>query len=145
MAVETLDPSAAMFAGGIIAFLMAFLVIFLVIMIIIYVFMGLALMAVAKRTNTENAWLAWVPIGNIVLMAKIAKMHWWPVLLLIGALIPYIGILFSLAFMVFSIIWQWKICEARNKPGWWALLLVIPLVNIVWMFVMWGILAWGKD
>ena len=39
-------------------------------------------------------------------------------------------------------IWWWiKIAEARGRPGWWGVLIVIPLVN----FVIIGILAWGSS
>jgi hypothetical protein len=37
------------------------------------------------------------------------------------------------------ILW-WKISEARGKPGWWGLLLMVPVVN----FIIPGILAF-KD
>lgn len=47
-------------------------------------------------------------------------------------------------FVVFSIVWQWKICERMHRPGWWAILLIIPFFGGFWMYVMWGMLAWGK-
>ena len=109
-----------------------------------YVYMALALMKIAQRLNVEGAWMAWVPIANLVLMAKIAKMHWWPVLLLIGVWIPILGIIAMIALMVFVYMWMWKICEARGKPGWWAVLQLIPLVGPIWGLIMWGILAWGE-
>ena len=68
-------------------------------------------------------------------------MHWWPWLFLIGIIIPFVGGLLLLAFSVFGIIWQWKMFEAVGKPGWWALLCLIPVVNLI----MIGIAAWGKD
>ncbi|MFP4423609.1 MAG: hypothetical protein ACLFP2_00095 [Candidatus Woesearchaeota archaeon] len=111
----------------------------------VYVYMAFAMMKTAQRLGTPNAWLAWIPIGNMVLMANMAKMHWWPVLLILIAWIPIIGWIAGLVLAVFAIIWQWKICEARNKPGWWAILLIIPLVGNIWGLVMWGILAWSKQ
>jgi len=132
-------------AQGFLAFFMAFLLVFLVIMAAVYVYTSLALMFIAKRTKTEPAWLAWVPIGNLVLMSRIAKMHWWPVLLIIGAFIPFIDFFAMIALFVFAIIWTWKICEARNRPGWWAILQIIPFVGFIWSLVMMGILAWSKD
>lgn len=137
--------SGAALGGGIVAFLLGFALVGLVIFAAVYVFMSLALMAVAKKLKTEPAWLAWVPIGNLYLMSKMAKMHWWPILLLIGYVIPYINIITNIALMVFMIIWQWKVCEARKRPGWWAVLQLIPVVGWIWAFIMWGILAWGKD
>ena len=57
-----------------------------------------------------------------------------------GTSIPFIGPLFSIALCVFIIIWFWKIFEKIGKPGWWAILLLIPIVNLV----MLGITAWSK-
>lgn len=110
-----------------------------------YIYMALAMMKTAQRLGTPNAWLAWIPVGNLVLMANMAKMHWWPVLLLIAMIIPFVNVLASIGLMVFTIIWQWKICEARNKPGWWAIILIVPLVGSIWGLIMWGILAWSKQ
>jgi hypothetical protein len=131
-------------AAAIMAMLAGMMILLIVVGIAMYIYMGLTLMSVAKKLKVEPAWLAWVPIGNVYLMTKMAKMPWWPMLLLIGALIPYLGIIAMVAFMVFAFIWMWKICEARSRPGWWVLLSLIPLVGGIWSIVMWGILAWGK-
>ena len=86
-----------------------------------YVWMALCLYIIAKKTNTENAWLAWIPIGNVVLACLIAGKPWWWVFLF---LIP-------IANIVFAIIVMWKICEARSKPGWLSLLMFVPIANLV--------------
>lgn len=123
----------------------------LLLVLAFYVYMALAMMTTANRLKEKNAWLAWIPVANLVLMAKMAKMHWWPVLLcatVVLAVIPFVGaVLVQLAMivlMVFAYIWTWKICERRHRPGWWALLQLIPLFGGIWALVMWGILAWGK-
>lgn len=133
----------AILAGlGIIAFLM---------IIPVYVYMALTMMFTAKKLQTTHAWLAWIPIANTVLFAKMAKMHWWPILLLATAFIswiPVVGMIIYgialLGFYIYTIIWSYRICEFRSKPGWWAILTIIPILGWVWAFVMWGILAWGK-
>lgn len=130
--------------SGFLAIFGAFLMAFVIISIGLYVYFALTLMSVAKRTRTENAWLAWIPIANLYLMSRIAKKHWWPILLLIGLIIPVVGFIAMIGFVVFVFIWQWKICEARGKPGWWVLLQLIPIVGFVWSIIMWGILAWGE-
>jgi hypothetical protein len=57
----------------------------------------LELQTIAQKTNTENPWLAWIPMLNIILMLNIAKKPiWWFVLFLI----PLVGI----AMMV--IVWE---------------------------------------
>lgn len=130
--------------GPLLGIFAAFFVVFLIMAIATYIYSALALMAIAKRTKTPNEWLAWIPVGNIVLMANIAKMHWWPVLLLIAVFIPFIGVLAGIALAVFVTMWLWKICEARGKPGWWAILTLIPIAGSIWAIIMLGILAWGE-
>ncbi|MFC1691172.1 hypothetical protein ACFL0W_03235 [Nanoarchaeota archaeon] len=118
----------------------------LIISLGLYVYFSLTLMLIAKRTHTEYAWLAWVPIvGKPLLSSKIAKMHWWPVLLFIAYIIPILNVIAAITITVYRIIWLWKICEKRHRPGWWSILLLIPGVNIIWAPIMMGILAWSKD
>ncbi len=102
-------------SGGTFAFVGAFLAVFAIIFLAIYVYFALALMAIAKKTNTENAWLAWIPLANIYLMAQVGKVQWWYALLIILLpIIPMIGGLASLAVTVF--VW-WKFAEAIDKPS----------------------------
>jgi hypothetical protein len=143
MDVAMLAPIIAA-AGVMIVFVLILLAAF-------YVYFALALMTTANRLKEKNAWLAWIPVANLVLMARMARMHWWPVLLCASVVlfvIPLIGgVIVQLAMIVltvFGYIWTWKICERRNRPGWWALLQLIPFVGGIWTLVMWGILAWGK-
>lgn len=122
-----------------------FFVIIFILLIASYIYFSLTLMRIAQRLKTEPAWLAWVPIGNFYLMSKMAKMHWWPILLFFGVFLPYIGFIVSIASTAFIITWTWKICERRKRPGWWALLKLIPIFGwFIWPFIMWGILAWNK-
>ena len=112
-----------------VAFLGAFLMVYLVFILAFYVYLALTLQTIAKKTNTENGWLAWIPIVNIVLMCNIArKPVWWIIL----CLIPLVNI------VIFIILWM-GIAEARNKPGWWGILLIVPVVGII----VPGYLAWS--
>ncbi len=138
-----LDPNV-MASGGLFAALMGMVALIALVSIAFYIYMALAMMKTAQRLKKQNAWLAWIPIGNLVLMADMAGMHWWPVLLVIAMFIPFLNIIAGIALMVYMIIWTWKICEARNKPGWWSIIQIIPFIGGIWTFVMWGILAWGK-
>lgn len=98
--------------------------------VVAHVFLALILMGIANKTKTKNAWFAWIPILNIVLMLNIAKRPvWWLILLLI----PFVNIIIGI------IIWV-DICKARGKSGWWVILLFIPIVNIIALCI----LAWGK-
>ncbi len=93
--------------------------------------MALALMAIAKKTNTANPWMAWIPILNVYLMLKIAdKPGWWLLLLLI----PIVNIIITI------IVWM-VMAEKVNKPSWMGVLIIVPFVN----FFIPGILAWADS
>src|SRR5215475_6502475 len=95
----------------------------------LYVYMALALQTIADKTKTENSWLAWIPIANIVLMLNIAKKPiWWIVLFLI----PLVNIVIAI------MVWM-GVAEARGKPSWWGILTIIPIANLV----VPGVLAWS--
>jgi hypothetical protein len=95
----------------------------------LYVYISLALQTIAKKTNTENPWLAWIPIANVFLMLNIAKEPlWWFIL----CLIPFVNI-------VVLIIVCMAIAEARGKPSWWGILYIVPVANLI----VPGYLAWA--
>ncbi len=122
---------------GLLALGAAMMVFFLLLFVAVYVYMALALMTIAKRTKTENAWLAWIPIANFYLMTQIAGVSGLVTLVLLAGIIPFIGPLVIAG--VVAWLW-WKIAEERRRPGYWGILMLIPIVN----FVLVGILAWGK-
>jgi ABC-type Na+ efflux pump permease subunit len=103
---------------------------YFILMVVFYVYMALALQTIAKKTNTENAWFAWIPILNVFLMLMIAKKPlWWFILLLI----PFVNIVISI------IVWM-AMAEARGKPSWIGILMLIPVLNII----IPGYLAWSQ-
>jgi hypothetical protein len=131
-----------MLTGGIIALIAGMLLIFSIVMIGVYIYMGLAYSAIGKKAKLKTPGLAWIPgVGPLILAFQASKMHWWPWLLLIGAVIPVVGFVFAIAFSVFAIIWHWKFFEAIGEPGWWAIMLLIPIVGFVFI----GIAAWSKN
>ena len=70
-------------------------------------------------------------------MTQIAKVPWWTLLIVVFAgFIPVVGTVASLGVTIW---WWWKIAEARKKPGWLSLLLLIPIVNLIVI----GVLAWS--
>jgi magnesium-transporting ATPase (P-type) len=106
-----------------------------------YIFMAFAFKAMAKKANLKNPNLAWIPfVGPLILAFQASKMHWWPWLLLIGTVIPFLNFITGIVFMVFAIIWHWKLFEAIKKPGWWAILMLVPIANIIVI----ALGAWGK-
>ena len=110
--------------------------------VVMYIYMGFAFMAIGKKAKLETPGLAWIPfVGPMIIAYQASKMHWWPWLLYIGIIIPVLNTLASLALSVVFIIWLWKTYEVINKPGWWALLMIIPIVGLIFV----GIAAWSKD
>jgi len=110
-------------------FLAGFLMVELILFAVFYVYFALALQTIAKKTNTANAWLAWIPLVNIFLMLNIAqKPGWWFIL----CLIPIVNL------VMLIIIWM-AIAERRGKPGWWGIMWIVPVMNII----MPGYLAWS--
>ena len=106
-----------------------FLGMFFLFFLAFYVYMALALQTIAQKTNTDNAWFAWIPIANIILGLTIAKKPiWWIVLFLI----PFVGI-------VMAVLMWMGIAEARNKPNWWGIMVIVPVMNLI----MPGYLAWS--
>ena len=86
-----------------------------------YLFYSFCLMVIANRTDTENGWLAFIPIANLYLMTQIVRKPWWWLLLMF---IPIVGFV-VLVFVTIGI------CEARKKPGWIGILIIVPIVNLV--------------
>ncbi len=117
--------------------MMAFLGAYLVVVAAFYVYGALALMTIAKRTKTPNAWFAWIPVLNLYLITQIAGVPWWTLFAFVLGVIPIIGTLLVIGVSVW---WFWKVAEARGKPGWWGILMLVPVVNLIIL----GILAWGE-
>jgi len=99
-----------------------------------YIFMALTLMKTAQKLGAENAWYAWIPILNTILLFKLGEQNPWLILL---ALIPGIG---ALIVLILTIIATMKICEKRDYDKLLGLLMLVPVANLV----LWGMLAWGK-
>jgi uncharacterized protein DUF5684 len=84
------------------------LVFFLVFCAAMYIYVALALKTIAEKTSTENAWLAWIPVANIVLMLNVAKkLIWWILLFFV----PLVNI------VIVVMVWM-GVAEARQKPSW---------------------------
>ena len=121
-AQEYRSPAATPMTGGTLVFL-------LLIGLAVYVYTALAVQTIGEKTNTENPWLAWIPIANIILLLNIAKKPiWWIVLFLI----PLVNIIFII------MVWM-GVAEARGKPNWVGILMIVPLVGAI----VPGYLAWA--
>ena len=90
-------------------------------LIVLYVYAGVTFSTIAKKTDTQDPWLAWVPIGNLILLARIAqKPFWWALLIPV----PIIG-------FVFQVLLFMKVAERRNFPGWYGVLIIVPIINLM--------------
>lgn len=102
----------------------------LLLALIMYIYSSLCLQFIAQKTNTEPAWLAWIPVANFFLMCKIAQLSYWWLLALLLSFIPILGMICNMA--IVGYIW-YKIALARNKPGWIGVIGIVPLVGLVTM------------
>lgn len=89
------EAGAAAFAlaGGMFLFVM-----FLV--IVLYVIMAISLMKIANRTGTPNAWFAWIPILNLILMLQIANRPMWWLIFWLVPIINIVGIVLNFVIWV---------------------------------------------
>jgi hypothetical protein len=88
---------------------------------VMVIYLAICLQTIARKTNTPNGWMAWIPIINIVLMLQIAqKPVWWIILFLV----PLVNI-------VIAVLAWMGIAKAVNKPEWWGILVIVPLVGVI--------------
>ena len=147
-------------------------IIFIVFVGGIYIYQALAYVKIATRTNTKDGWISWIPfVGTWIVAAKVIKAKWWPIFLpfifvplefSIGMLelinepgstiLSVISVLEPLAeitliigpmiFLVFFIIWHWKLFQIMNMSGVLSLLFIIPIIGQIIFLVLIGIAAW---
>jgi len=92
-----------------------------IIYLVIYLYFSLCLFKIAKKVGVDNAWLAWIPIVQIVPMLQSGgKPIWWILL----CLIPLVNII------IMILVWM-GIAERRGKPSWIGILMIVPLVNFI--------------
>ena len=94
---------------------------FIIVELAVYAYFAFSLMTIANKLEAENAWWAWIPILNFVLMLNlVGRPVWWIILLLI----PLVNIVIAI------IVWM-AIAEERGFPSWWGILLIVPFVNLI--------------
>lgn len=95
-----------------------------------YLYLSICLFMIAGKTGTDNAWFAFVPILDLILLIQIAdKPIWWIILLFIPIVNIVMGVLLWMA-----------VAEARGRPAWMGLLVLIPGVNLILL----GYLAFSR-
>jgi hypothetical protein len=98
--------------------------------LIVYVFIAYCIQRIAHKLNTPNAWLAWIPVANVFLLAKMAEKSY---LSLLWILVP-------IANLVYIIVLWIKIIKRLNMSPWLVVLFFVPIANIV----TFGYLAFSK-
>lgn len=147
MAIENMNFDASTLSqgaisGGLAATIVAFFLIGLLFAIALYVYMSVVYMKIAKKGKYSTPGIAWIPfVGPALISASLAKMHWWPVLLLLAFPIPILGSIAGIVFLVFMIIWTWRMFEGFGRPGWWAIFWLINIVELVLL----GVVAWSDN
>lgn len=98
--------------------------------IVIYIYLSYALQTIAKKIETKDGWMAWIPFVNFYLMCKMAKKPgWW----MIFFFIPLVNLIFIV------LVWM-EIAKACRKPDWLGILMIIPGINLI----IPGVLAFSK-
>ena len=103
------------------AFLGPIVFLFWTLPIIVYIWMAVCLQTIARKTGTQDDWLAWIPIANTYLLIKIAGWSgWW----IFALLVPILNIGLVIA-------WWWLVSEKRGKPGWLGVLMIVPPIDLI--------------
>lgn len=117
-----------------------------------HIVLSVFIVALCRGTETRAGFGAWVPLLNLSVLMRAARMNGcWPLLGIMGYLVVIalfgnqwvqpnsipglavglFGALTGIVAGVMWLVWCFKICIARNHSGWLGLLLLIPGVNLV--------------
>jgi hypothetical protein len=169
LAMDSFNGSSAMsLLGPLIGLAIGVLIILFAVLVMVYIYLSLAFMSIGKKAGlSENtAGLAWIPFfGPLLISYLAANMHWWTWILTITLIIPFVNFVTGLIFIVYTIIWGWKMFTAVGKPGWWSIVpliggvltiifliagipsigIIINLISALLYFVFIGIAAWSSQ
>jgi hypothetical protein len=91
----------------------------------------LCIWRIARKTNTADSWMAWIPLLNLYLVCRIGgESGAW----VLACLIPYVGIIVALLLLV-------QLPKALGVKGGEKYLVVVPLVNYIYL----GYLAFRRE
>ena len=87
----------------------------------VYLFISYSVYLIAKKLGEENAWLAFVPVFNFVLILRIAGMSgWW----ILGLLVPLLNI------YVVTKAWHGVSLRTGHDAGWTVGLILLGAIFI---------------
>jgi hypothetical protein len=143
-------------ALAILAFFGAFLFIVVILGIVLYVLASLGLYKLAQNAGIENPWLAWIPIADLYILAKLVKsvkistfeVPSLEIVLPVGSIavailgnIPVIGWLIYIAYLVLLVFVFYKlftIYRPQQATLWIILSIVLSFIGMpaIFLFIM---------
>lgn len=129
------------------AYSVGLVAIFTIVFLVFYVLKSIGLMTMAANKGIENAWLAWIPVADLYIAGSIlGEMDifgnhldnlglWLPVAMFGGAIlamIPFIGMIFSLAMMLFFLLFAYNLFNLYSPEQ-------ATLFTILSIFGLWPI------
>ncbi len=116
----------------------------------VYLFFSFCCMLIVKKTGNQPGILVWLPIVKMLPLIRAAGMPgWWfllwimPLLFALIAIpliviatipaswLPFICLPASIVSLVSGVFWCFKIVETRGKSVLWAILLLLPVTNLL--------------
>ena len=86
----------------------------------LFIFFSYCMKLICDKANVDPGILIWIPLVQLIPMAKVAGINPW---LLLLYLVPIVNIAFA--------IYHWaKVSTAIGKSPWLAALLIIPIANM---------------
>jgi hypothetical protein len=137
------------------------LAIWLIVGLAVYSYISFAYSAIGKKAKLPHPNLAWIPFfGPLIISSQAAKMSLFPLLLILTPAIFFLELFTSSTlsaflsialvmisigvFIIYTFIWKWKMYEAIKRPGWWALLKLVPSIGVIIDFILVGVAAWTE-
>ena len=130
------------------------LIIPIIFVIMTYILLSLTLMQMASNSGVENAWLAWVPVGNLFIIGKlIRELNFFgfeipnlemalPVIFVVNVLlswIPIIGFIIYIVSLVVIIMAIYKLIEMYKPNSGILTIILLVIIAPVGAFMFYSI------
>jgi hypothetical protein len=134
--------------------LAGFSIILFLVAIVLYVLKSLGLYKLASNAGLENPWLAWLPFGDLYLLAKLVKgvkigtfevprlelvLPIGQLIVLILSGIPVIGTILCIAFAVLLLFVLYKLFNIYKPASavlWLVLSIILPFMGPIFIFMI---------
>ncbi|MCA9374970.1 hypothetical protein KC622_01420, partial [Candidatus Dojkabacteria bacterium] len=94
----------------------------------IWIYTSYSYMTIGNKVGEPNSWMAWVPVLNYYYMVKLARLSGWFTLIFLTVVIPFLGALIIVIFVVYL---SMQIAKRRGFDEWLGLLTLVPIANLV--------------